>query len=111
MSFSRERSDRMTAAGPQQLLLPVRIACCAPAAREVFVAGTFNGWNPSATPLVRDADGNWSVTVELVPGRYEFKFVVDGAWCCEPGCKEPGRDCPCCVPNGFGTMNRKMEVR
>lgn len=47
--------------------------------------------------------------MNLSPGRHEFKFVVDGEWCCEPGCN--GRDQgPKCVPNPFGTMNRVIEV-
>jgi hypothetical protein len=48
--------------------------------------------------------------VALPPGRYEFKFVVDGAWCCEPGCEGPHHGCPKCVPNSSGTMNRLIEV-
>jgi 1,4-alpha-glucan branching enzyme len=88
----------------------VLFSCYAPRARTVFLAGTFNGWNPEGTPLVEDADGTWSAAVDLLPGRYEFKFVVDGVWCCEPGLPDPGLDSPCCVPNRFGTMNRTMEV-
>jgi 1,4-alpha-glucan branching enzyme len=89
----------------------VTFSCFAPTARAVFLAGTFNGWNPEATLLVKDAEGRWDATLDLVPGYYEFKFAVDGAWCCEPGLPEPTRACPSCVPNRFGTMNCKMEVR
>lgn len=87
-----------------------RFACRAPAAREVFLAGTFNGWDLKATPMIKDAEGNWDVSVPLPAGRCEFKFVVDGDWCCEPGCDETNRDCPKCVPNPFGTMNRVVDV-
>lgn len=85
-------------------------ACSAPHAGIVFLAGTFNGWDPTATPLTRRADGTWAVALDLPPGRYEYKFVVDGRWCCEPGCEEPAAGCPDCVPNPFGTMNRVLEV-
>lgn len=87
-----------------------RLVCQAPAAQAVFLAGTFNGWDPAATPMAKDTAGNWSVAVDLKPGRYEFKFVIDGSWCCEPGCDETNRDCPKCVPNPLGTMNRVIEV-
>ena len=87
-----------------------RFACLAPEGRTVFLAGTFNGWDPKATPMTKNADGNWDVSVALAPGRHEFKFVVDGTWCCEPGCDETNRDCPKCVPNSFGTMNRVIGV-
>lgn len=101
----------MTANGKPGSSRSMRFSCFAPTARAVFLAGTFNGWNPEATPLAKDAQGGWGGTVDLVPGHYEFKYVVDGAWCCEPGLREPGRGCPSCVPNPFGTMNCKMEVR
>lgn len=85
-------------------------SCRAPHAGVVHLAGTFNAWDPTASPLTRRADGTWAVTLDLPPGRYEYKFVVDGQWCCEPGCDGTYRDCPKCVPNAFGTMNRFVEV-
>jgi 1,4-alpha-glucan branching enzyme len=84
--------------------------CRAPEAQTVFLAGSFNQWNAGATPMAKDAEGNWSVAVDLKPGRYEFKFVVDGAWCCEPGHDTPHHDCTNCVPNPFGTVNHVVEV-
>lgn len=86
--------------------------CAAPDNYKVFVAGTFNGWDPKSIPMINDGEGNWEVDVPLSPGRYEFKFVVDDKWCCDPGCGCNGPD-HCvhkCVPNDFGTMNRILEV-
>ena len=85
-------------------------ACHAPSAQAVFLAGTFNAWDPKATPMIKDAEGNWDPAVALPPGRFEFKFLVDGTWCCEPGCEGPHQGCPKCVPNSSGTMNRFIEV-
>ena len=54
---------------------------------RVFVAGSFNGWNATATPL-GDADGDnvWTATVAgFSPGTYSYKFVVDGdRWITDP---------------------------
>lgn len=97
------------------------VVCHAPEATNVFLAGTFNDWDPQASPLQRTPDGVWQITLGLAPGRYEYKFVVDGRWCCEPGREdaagcpncirdERGIECANCVPNGFGTMNRVLEV-
>ena len=91
-------------------------------AERVFLAGTFNDWNPEATPMTRTKDGTWQVALDLAPGRYEYKFVVDGNWCCEAGrddwagCPKCVRDdsglqCASCIANGLGTMNRLVEVR
>jgi len=89
----------------------VELFCQAPEAKSVFVAGTFNDWKPDVTPLHNHLpNGKWAVTLPLSPGHHEYKFVIDGQWCCEPGCEREYSDCPKCVPNDFGTMNRVLEV-
>lgn len=65
----------------------VEFSCNAPKATSVFVAGSFNDWRPDVTALHLDkSDGQWSGTLALPPGRYEYKFVIDGQWCCDPAC-------------------------
>lgn len=55
-----------------------------PGATSVFLAGEMNGWSPTATPMVRDASGLWSVMVDLAPGQWLYKFVVDGKFISDP---------------------------
>ncbi len=56
-----------------------------PAARQVAVVGDFNGWNAAATPLTRNADGTWTGTLVVTPGRHAYAFVVDGeTWVTDP---------------------------
>ena len=74
-----------------------------------FIFEILRGLREGSLLTQRD-DGTWAITLDLPPGRYEYKFVVDGQWCCEPGCDGTNRDCPKCVPNAFGTMNRFVEV-
>ena len=45
----------------------------------VSVAGEFNAWDAAADPLVKQPDGSFRLTKKLTPGRYAYKFVVDGA--------------------------------
>lgn len=81
-----------------------RLALEAPAARTVRVAGDFNGWKPELTPLRRGADGVWTVELPLRPGRrYEYMFVVDGAWTTDPGARALADDC-------FGGENAILEL-
>jgi len=82
----------------------------APGAKKVFVAGTFNDWNPRSHPLKCTGDGHWVVRLDLPTGRHEYKFVIDGEWCCEQGCDKPYDGCSGCVENQFGTMNRVLVV-
>lgn len=45
---------------------------------NVQVAGEFNNWAPQ--DLHKQEDGSWIVKLSLVPGKYMYKFVVDGEW-------------------------------
>ncbi|MEM9354351.1 MAG: M28 family peptidase [Planctomycetota bacterium] len=52
---------------------------------SVAVAGSFNNWRPAANPMTADEKGVYRATVELAPGVYEYKFVVDGkTWESDP---------------------------
>ena len=73
-------------------------------AQEVCIAGSFNDWHPSVTPMVRLDDGKWAKELALPPGRYEYRFVVDGQWVDDPAATE-------LIPNPFGTPNAVLEVR
>ena len=85
------------------------ITCMAPEAKAVFIAGTFNDWNLKDIPMKRLKSGKWKASIELAPGSYEYKFIVDDNWCCSPSCEDES-SCPQCVTNCHGTMNRTLEV-
>lgn len=61
----------------------IRFTYTNPNAQTVALAGDFNGWNSSATPMTRQGDA-WSAVVRLAPGEHEYKFVVDGQWFADP---------------------------
>lgn len=75
-----------------------------PCASEVRIAGSFNEWHPSVTPMIRLADGKWAKELTLPPGRYEYRFVVDGQWVDDPAAKET-------LPNPFGGFNAVLIVQ
>jgi len=53
----------------------------APEAKEVYVVGDFNHWKMNeASRLAKLDDGNWQGKLALTPGKYRYKFVVDGEW-------------------------------
>jgi hypothetical protein len=95
--------DPVTPPGPAPVL--VRLVVLQPGARTVGVAGDFNGWDPTRTPLEQLSSGAWAVTIPLVPGRYEYMFVVDGKeWIADPFALEQSDD-------GFGSSNAVLDVR
>ncbi len=74
-----------------------------PDASEVSVAGSFNEWDPEADPLTKGDNGIWRATLELEPGTYEYKFVVDGEWVTDP-------ENPETVPDPYGGENSVLTV-
>jgi len=48
-------------------------------AERVELVGDFNEWKAGVNPLIKDKNGNFSVTVELVAGQdYQFRYLIDG---------------------------------
>ena len=56
----------------------------APFARAVAVAGTFNGWSPTANSLFSEDNGYWSVDVNGVKVDDQYKFVIGSAYGLSP---------------------------
>ena len=52
----------------------------APNAKDVRLAGDFNSWDASSSSLKKSKDGVWTRDLSLKPGRYEYKYLVDGQW-------------------------------
>ena len=67
---------------------------------EVKLAGQFNDWFPET--IEKQEDGTWSRTMKLAPGKYMYKFVVDGEW-------KVNDDLPSVVDEG-GNRNNMLEV-
>ncbi len=72
-------------------------------AKRVSLLGDFNNWDPDRHPMNKKPDDLWEKTVMLAPGRYEYKFQVDGKWRLDPEGKERCR-------NQFGTENCIIQV-
>ncbi|MFW5708514.1 MAG: glycogen-binding domain-containing protein [Bacteroidota bacterium] len=53
-------------------------------ATQVIVTGSFNGWSHSDYRMVKK-EGKWVFPLWLKPGRYSYKFIVDGEWIIDPG--------------------------
>jgi 1,4-alpha-glucan branching enzyme len=70
---------------------------------KVCIAGSFNDWHPTAAPMVGLGDGRWVKELTLPPGRYEYRFVVDGEWVDDPNAKEV-------APNPHGGVNAVLAI-
>jgi hypothetical protein len=75
-----------------------------PDAKQVLLGANFNDWARNATTMERKEGGRWKTTLSLTPGRYQYKFIVDGQWMPDPLAREN-------VFNEYGTLNSVVEVR
>lgn len=75
----------------------------APEAQEVHLVGDFNEWSGAEYRMRRFKDGTWKKKVKLKPGRYEYRFMVDGNWWTDP--KNPQRQ-----QNAFGSDNSVVTI-
>ncbi len=73
-------------------------------ARKVLIAGDFNNWSPMSTPMRSgEVDGAWRMRLPLRPGRYRYRFIVDGQWVTDPNNTYV-------ETNQFGELNNVVEV-
>jgi predicted esterase len=64
-----------------------------PGAKEIFLAGDFNGWKRRETPLIKGRDDVWRIVLELKPNRsYDYKYIVDGNWVNDPNNRDLNPD-------------------
>lgn len=72
-------------------------------ASQVSLVGEFNGWDEKKHPMKRVGEGTWTKTVVLLPGQYQYRFMVDGIWAGDPENPETCRNC-------FGSENNVIRV-
>ena len=71
---------------------------------QVFVAGTFNNWNPAANPLKDNPDsGHFKSALRVPRGTHAYKFVVNGVWRMDPKCRE-------WILNAYGSLNSVLHA-
>lgn len=76
----------------------------APDAKDVYLVGEFNNWDIHSLPMKKENEKDWKVSIKLSPGRYEYKYFVDGEWTGDVPSLEK-------IPNSFGTHNLVIYVK
>ena len=72
--------------------------------KQVNLFGQFNSWDRNSLPMSdKDGNGVYEISIPLDPGRYEYKFYVDGTELIDP--RNPVK-----VPNGLGDYNSVIII-
>jgi hypothetical protein len=53
-------------------------------ANNVSIVGDFNNWNPYSHPMRKNLAGLWEIVIDIPPGVYFYRFVVDGNYKNDP---------------------------
>jgi len=70
-----------------------------PEEKQINLFGQFNSWDRKSLPMKdTNGDGTFEVEIPLDPGRYEYKFFIDGREVVDPAN-------PVKVSNGMGDFN------
>jgi 1,4-alpha-glucan branching enzyme len=85
-------------------LVGVTVSLDTPGAQDIYLCGDFNPWSPVLLRMFpQGSSGCWEQRLTLAPGRYQYKFVVDGEGVHDPEAFENVHD-PC------GSLSSVMEV-
>ncbi|MCP4681219.1 MAG: AAA family ATPase [Desulfobacterales bacterium] len=77
----------------------------APEATYVKIVGNFNDWEPTKQSIMkRNKDGTWAKNIDLAPGTYQYRFLVDDIWA-------EDQNNPNLVDNSFGGKNSVVVIR
>lgn len=101
VDMERVMSARIKDEGP--LMKEVTFSYAAPEAKEIYIAGEFNGWRIDESSRMVNENGIWKKNVELPAGSYRYRFVVDGTWV------EDSQN-PLRAVNPYGTMDSLIEI-
>ena len=72
--------------------------------KTVCIAGSFNDWAPQNSQMVYNSDQQgYVLSIELPPGSYEYKFVIDGEWMLDEANDN-------FAANDFGTLNSCLNI-
>ncbi|KAG8388173.1 hypothetical protein BUALT_Bualt02G0098300 [Buddleja alternifolia] len=70
---------------------------------QVFLCGSFNGWSERIPMVLLEGSATiFQKIIDLPPGCYQYKFLVDGAWLVDQQ--------QICDPDEYGTINNIVLV-
>ncbi len=72
----------------------------------VYLVGDFNNWNETATPMQRNANGSFTIVLELATNRdYQFRYLINRTeW-------HNDWEADRYVPNAYGGDNSVVSTR
>jgi len=101
MSIKKQPNKRMSVCTVTFQLTKGKVAT----AKDIHLVGDFNSWDTKATPMKKQRDGSFSVTLDLDLGKeYQYRYLIDGAnW-------ENDSDADKYIPSPFGDSENSVLI-
>lgn len=103
MAATKAKSTKSMATKMKKTNASTEFILEAPEANEVYLVGDFNDWNGEGFKMRKFKGGICKKSVKLKPGRYEYRFIVDGNWQTDPKNNER-------CTNPYGTDNSVIKI-
>lgn len=88
----------------EDALKDIQFAIRAPDAKDIYLVGDFNSWKADDNAkMSRLDDGRWVRLMGLTPGKYKYKFIIDGRW--EIDCENSDKEL-----NNYGTFDSIIKL-
>jgi len=78
----KSTQSKKAARKPATRWIPIEVKL--PGAHDVVITGDFVQWAPQGVPLSYDGGDTWRTALDLAPGEYQYRLLVDGAWSDHP---------------------------
>jgi 1,4-alpha-glucan branching enzyme len=101
MSIKKQPKKKVSVCTVTFQLLKEKVA----SAKDIHLVGDFNGWDTTATPMKKQRDGSFRVTLDLNQGReYQYRYLIDGSnW-------ENDSDADKYIPSPFGDSENSVII-
>ncbi len=80
LTFDPKEDTRKEAEAPLEIKHGYNFSVYSSDAKKVSLVGDFNNWIDNRTPMEKNKNSVWSVTIPLKKGVYSYKFSIDGVW-------------------------------
>lgn len=62
----------------------IRFTCPTRKGKRAFLVGDFNCWDEHSHRMKQDNKDQLQLDLDIPPGKYNFKYLVDGVWWNDP---------------------------
>lgn len=80
MSVQSEMKEKNPMLLPKEGNIAHTFSLKTPSAKAVYLAGEMSDWKDNVFKMQQGENDNWSLTLYLPQGAWQYKFVVDGQW-------------------------------